>query len=446
MININSFLLQNPWRKGGYIFPPSIKRDIFPSLLPYLSKEYILVITGARQVGKSTLMQQIMEHLITTGTPRGDIFYFNLDDEEMAESIGRPAEFVMFIQRLQHRNAYIFLDEVQRLSNPGLFLKYIYDLKIGCRIIVSGSSSLEIHSRLTEHLTGRKISFNVYPFSFKEFIRHQSYDVFNEIEKTGIKETPITDINIIYGHALHSLFMEFCTFGGYPGVVIERDFDIKRKLIKEIYSGYVKKDIKDFMKIENVSGFNRIVNILSHQIGNMVNVHELSNTLGMHRNTIDKYINILEETFIFKRVKPFFTNARKELSKMPKIYITDLGLRNAMVDNFRLLDLHADMGKIVENFVFTELLKCADDPDSIRFWRTQGGAELDFIVNTNPIEVKYITLKRPTFFRTLRNYIELYKPVKGFVITKDYTVEAELHKTKLTFIPAYLIPWIAIHA
>lgn len=442
MINFDSFLLQNPWRSKGFTFSQYINRDMFPSVLPYLSQKHIIIITGARQVGKTTLMYQVMEHLTAEGVSPQNIFYFNLDDEELLESINNPAELVMFIQRMQKEKAYIFIDEVQRLPNPGLFLKYIYDLKKDFKIIVSGSSSLEIHSKLTEHLTGRKITFHLYPFSFKEFVRCRNTDVLNEIEGGDSNNLSIQETNTLFGITLNSLLNEFCIYGGYPEITMEKDFEVKKRLLKEIYNSYVRKDIKDFLRIENVSGFNRLVSLLSHHTGDLVNILEISSTLGIHRNTIEKYIYILEETFVFKRVRPFFTNIRKELSKMPKVYAMDNGIRNAMVNNFSPIELRPDNGKLIETLVWSELIKSSDDPDSIRYWRTQAGSEVDFIVNTLPIEVKYSNFKSPKIQRSLKHYIEQYKPGNVIVVTKDFAGETYEGEATVTFVPVYLMPWI----
>ncbi|MBI5194592.1 MAG: DUF4143 domain-containing protein [Nitrospirae bacterium] len=151
---------------------------------------------------------------------------------------------------------------------------------------------------------------------------------------------------------------------------------------------------------------------------------------------------VRKDVNVFKRVRPFFTNIRKELSKMPKVYAMDNGIRNAMVNNFSPIELRPDSGKLIETLVWSELIKSSDDPDSIRYWRTQAGSEVDFIVNSLPIEVKYSNFKSPKIQRSLKHYIEQYKPGNVIVVTKDFAGETYDGETIVTFVPVYLMPWV----
>ncbi|MGH7598521.1 MAG: ATP-binding protein, partial [bacterium] len=338
MVDINSFQLQNPWRLGQFIPQRMFQRRLLQEVLAWINDPDILVIIGSRQVGKTTLLSQIIEHLLANGTSAIDIFYFNLDDWSLQDFFKTPADFLNFVEVNKKNRAYVFIDEVQRLENPGLFLKYIYDLKKNIKLIVSGSSSLEIRAKVSESLTGRKRLFNLRPFSFDEFVTTKWPGFPAVAGKLAIGDSAnllsaLGQAQSLYQASLEKWLAEYLQYGGYPRVVLEANAQRKIALLQEIYTSYLQKDIKDFFKIENIAGYNNLLKILSQQIGNLVNVSTISNILSLNQATVDKYLLVLEGTFIFKRLTPFFQNVRRELSKMPKIYALDLGLRNFAAGN-----------------------------------------------------------------------------------------------------------------
>lgn len=221
-INFDSFLLQNPWRKGRYSFPEYIERSIFNDVRKWLPKEQIIIISGARQTGKSTLMYQIIKTLLEKYDPR-DILYFNFDDESLQNSVHEPSEFINFINQQSSGKTFVFLDEVQRIDNPGLFLKYIYDLHLPIKMIVSGSSSLEIHSKTVEHLTGRKKFFYLFPFSFKEYLSFRAPHLYTELQAIDrVDIEAIFQKDKFINSSITELLHEFLLYGGYPAVVKEK--------------------------------------------------------------------------------------------------------------------------------------------------------------------------------------------------------------------------------
>ncbi len=438
MINIELFYYQNPWHKGKLPEFPYIQRDIMPDLVRWLDDRESLVVIGPRQAGKSTLFKALIKFLLEERKVNGkDIFYFNLDDIRVIKFLSAPEHFIKFIQSFSSQKAYIFIDEVQRLENPGLFLKCIYDLGLNFKLIISGSSSLEIKSKIFESLTGRKIVFHLFPFSFGEFLRTKPF--FSEF-KIFKNEDDLIFQDKIYSTSLNECLEEYVTYGGYPRVVLEKDLVKKKELLWEIYSSYVEKDVVNFLKIELPDKYNNLVKILSSQIGSLINVHELTNTLGLNRLTVEKYISTLKATFIVSKVLPFYKNIRSEISKMSKIYFNDTGLRNSSIDSFGEVDIRPDRGELIENFIYTQL-KVSKFLRNVRFWRTKTGGEVDFVAEfgkvTIAFESKFRSFVKPSFSRSLRHFVKDYKPEKIIIFTKNYLKKVE--KENLIFLPSYWI-------
>lgn len=428
-MNYTSFLLQNPWRNGEFKDDASIERELLPSVIRDLEKPEITVITGSRQVGKTTLLMDVIAHLLRKGVQANAIFYFNLDDFNLLPYFDQYTDFLQFINSEYRGFSYIFIDEVQRMENPGLFLKILYDLKLKMKLVVSGSSSLELRAKISEHLTGRKHTFEMYPFSFEEFLSARNIEYYHKKNIDTLVKFHSSDLD--------KLLKEFVTFGGYPKVILSESAREKAVELKEIYDSYVKKDVKDFLKIENIAGYNNLIKGLALQSGNLVIYYELSLMTGLNIKTVKKYIDYLEGTYIFKRVPPYFTNARKEISKSPKIYAYDMGLMNYITG--RLNGSTYDKGSLMENFVFKELVSGGLE---MKFWRTGSGAEVDFVVKGIPIEVKASIMKEPSLSRSFHSYLKTYNPGKGFWVNANYYGERMVNEGKVHFYPLWAVPLI----
>ena len=411
------------------------------------------MIVGSRQVGKTTLIFQIIAHLLANRTASDDIFYFTLDDIGLWEFFNTPAEFLSFIELQQKKRAYVFIDEVQRLANPGLFLKYVYDLRRNLKFIVGGSSSLEIQAKISESLTGRKRLFQLPPFSFGEFIAAKWSDFPAVAEKLAINDrqsflAALAKVHGFYHGTFEKQFAEYLTYGGYPRVVLETVPERKIAHLQEIFASYLQKDVKDFFKIENVGAYNNLIKMLAQQIGNLVNISGTANVLGINKITVEKYLYLLEGTFVFKRLTPYFQNVRRELSKMPKIYALDLGMRNFAAGNFNDVLLRGDRGEIAENFVFTELERLVEAPNELHFWRTQTKAEVDFIIafpsGVIPVEVKFTAMKAPELTRSFNSFLSTYQPNLGMVFTKDYLGRTQVNQTEVLFLPIWTLLFLKL--
>lgn len=414
-----------------------IKREIFEEVVNHLQEKEVTVITGARQTGKTTLLLQLKDWLLKNNRARdSQIKFFNLDLISDLEGIQNQSNFIKFLKEELNKEKFIFvfIDEIQRLENPGKFLKGIYDSDLPVKFIITGSSSLEIKSKIFESLTGRKRVFHLWPFSFKEYLSYSEPAIMDLVTK----ET----LSTLNKKKIFDYFYDFVVYGGYPRVVLSRTTEEKIKTLNEIYSSYVEKDIVGFMKIKNPLTFSKLVALLGDQIGNLVNLKEISNTLGINFRTVENHLSALENTFVIKLIRPYFTNARKELTKMPKIYFSDNGLRNLAVKYFANFPDNRDKGKLLENFVYSLLAK--EWEGTINYWRTKDKSEVDFVLRDYygriiPVEVKTGELRKPEISRGFRSFIERYRPQTGFVVNLSLEEKIKINHTQIRFTLPYQI-------
>lgn len=412
-----------------------IYRDVIDQIRPWLSQDTILMLKGARQVGKTTILHYLQNEIEGQGRMAR---YIAADLDFADPSFGDPRLFILRLADLfQGKTGTVLIDEFQSIPNAGLFLKTVYDqTKDRYRFIVSGSSSLKL-TKNAESLAGRKKEFIIRPFSFREFIRARLPDI--PLKRFGIDEPgALKDFAALYGTLLKEAYAEYLTTGGYPGPVLSPP-ELRVDILRELLSTYLHKDVAGYQKIENVTGFNNMVRLLSAQIGSQVNKSELGATLRLNAETVNRYLDILEGTYVFSLVPPWFSNPRKEVSKMPKVYVNDPGIllaagaRSTVRPAYELLD-----GHLVENAVYLSFVAKAE---KIRYWRTIGGAEVDFIVDTEtgtlPVEVKF-TAAKPTEPVAMRNFRAAYTEAKkGIIISRD-----TISDDGAAVIPAYLLDFL----
>ena len=238
---------------------------------------------------------------------------------------------------------------------------------------------------------------------------------------------------------------EFIVFGGYPEIVLLSSDDEKIRELSEIYSDYVKKDIKDFLNIDNLDKFSQLAKILSVNAGNLINLQDLNCDLGLSKPTVENYLFLLENTYTLSRITPFYQNKRKEIIAAKKVFFNDTGLRNFLINNFSSLSSRVDSGALFENAVFGELNKHLDINEEVHFWRTQSGAEVDFIkvkgVEFCPIEAKNQNMKRPEISSSMKNFINAYHPPKFYVFTKDFLGKTKFNSTQINYYPFYFLTY-----
>jgi uncharacterized protein len=437
-----------------------IPRELLAEVIDFLDEENIILLTGARQTGKTSLLYLLIQQLWDNDFPKSQTVYFDLENIHDFSLLNDLKDFNIFLELLKKRGVnpaertYVFIDEIQHLSNPSSFLKYLHDhYKPRLKFIVTGSSSLEIKKKFTDRLTGRVYNFLVKPLNFREFLRFKNEDElymllepfrFSDWLSETRPENKIKKIDRTQRRKLDDLTGEYLIFGGYPAVTLKKKPQIRQKDLQEIYSLYVCRDIRDLGKIGDITGYNRLVSLLALQIGNLVKEQELGLSSGLSRPTIKKYLFLLENTYVLKLVPPFFTNKRKELVKTPKIFFEDIGIRNGVLNNFSDLNQRTDRGEILENYVFNQLSKQKEQPDNIRIWRTQNQNEVDFIWQKNihepyPIEVKFKYDSKQPVPPGLKSFLNFYQSERAFVV---HLGEFHIRKFKDTII--YAIPAWAI--
>jgi uncharacterized protein len=358
------------------------KRKITDELIKYSKTSDIIVLHGARQVGKTSILQYLQNHL---DEEKQKTYFIDLEDARFVDIINSGVD--KFLQLLSEEGfeikkksnrVYVFIDEIQYLKNPSSFLKLIADHHKNIKLIVSGSSSFGIKNKFKDSLVGRTVNFEIFNLSFEEFLIFKKYQKINLGGVMTVKKE---------GELLE-LFKEYILYGGYPKIVLTPEKELKEKYLLQIIDTYIKKDIRDLAEIRDIDKFNKLIETLASQSGQLVSQSELAGTCGLSRPTIEKYLFILENTYIIKLVRPFSKNIRSELFKTPKIFFYDTGLLQMLW----LKELPREIiGNVFETAIFSELVK-KHGKDSVYFWRTQNKKEIDFVLRIKneilPIEAK----------------------------------------------------------
>jgi predicted AAA+ superfamily ATPase len=408
-----------------------IKRYILEDLRHDLDKREIAFLIGPRQSGKTTLMKVLQDELEKKGERT---LFLSLDFEYDREYFLSQQSLIKKIElELGREKGFVFIDEIQRKENAGLFLKGIHDLGLPYKFIVSGSGSVDLKAKIKESMVGRKRVYELYPVSLIEFIHF----------KTDYRyEANLLDFFSSEKSKLDQLLSEYLNFGGYPRVILETELRDKIRTIDEIYRGYLEKDITYLLKVEKIEAFGSLIKLLADQVGKLINFTEISNTLGLSLPTLKNYLWYAENTFIIQRVTPFFRNLRKEISKSPTVYFNDTGLRNYALGIFgRLLRLD-DLGFVFQNLVFLILMeKLRWSNAEIHYWRSKSGSEIHFVIDLGrgvfPIEVKYREFSQPIIPRSFHAFIEKYQPERCMVINKNLKTTVNFKGSEIAFLTVW---------
>jgi len=395
-----------------------INRELEGKLKKYLSTPEIIAIVGARQVGKTTLLERI--HKSTENS-----LYITFEDAEIRTLFSRDVK--SFISLYISPYKYIFMDEFQYAKDGGKSLKYIYDTHRDKKIFLSGSSILELTVSAVKHLAGRIFSFVLYPLTFQEVLSYKDPVLYHNYQRSAKKGK----LDRILVDRFYSLLEEFITYGGYPRVVISKDNEERKDVLRNLINIYLLRDVRDILGLTDEYKMLNLIKALSLQIGNLISYQELSLVTQHGFSPLKRYLNLLEKTYIIQLVKPYFTNRRIELVKNPKVYFLDTGLRNAVIGDFKKPSIRTDKGALLENFVFTEFVK---KNHSIKYWRTKSKAEVDFILNEKiPVEVKS-KLSRPLIEKSLLSFIEKYHPQSAYVFNEDIFDKLKVKKSIVHFL------------
>lgn len=315
----------------------------------------VIIIAGPRQSGKTTLVSRLVANL-----KNKKVKSFNCDNPTDREILANKD--LEFLKPLVDSSDLIFIDEGQKVKNIGQSLKLLVDYyKKKKQIIVTGSSSINLLNSIQEPLTGRKYIYNLYPLSVEEIYGEDTLTLMKEIESLLI-------------------------FGTYPEIVSKKSFDEKTESLKNLASSYLYQDILEFQNIKNSEMLRVLVKALALQVGSEVSYNELSKMIGIDKRTVENYVDLLEKNFVIFRLPSFSRNKRRELSRSKKIYFYDLGIRNAVINNFAFFDSRNDIGALWENFIISERLKYRSYHQIYAdqyFWKGYDGGEVDLIEEIN---------------------------------------------------------------
>ncbi len=362
-----------------------IVREIQKHIEKQFFKGKAIVIYGARQVGKTTLVKILQEKY-------NKALYINCDEIDMRQALQDKTSTEL--KSLFGNNNLIIIDEAQRVKNIGLTIKLIVDNYPELQIIATGSSSFELSGEIKEPLTGRKYEFFLYPFSYKELLQ-----LYSKIEFKRLLE-----LRIIYGM--------------YPSIVDSNNVSE----LKLLADSYLYKDIFQYQNIKNSELLMRLLQALALQIGNEVSYNELASIVGVDKNTIISYINILEKAFIIFRLQPFSRNIRNELKKMRKIYFYDTGIRNALINNLNLLSLRQDAGALFENFMIAERIKFNSNSQlnkNYYCWRTHTQKEIDYLEEFNGVIKAFEFKFNKQALKFPQEFLDVYENSTIELINKD---------------------------
>jgi uncharacterized protein len=328
-----------------------IERALKPELKETLAKtSKIVLIFGPRQAGKTTLVKEVLASL------PGKKLEINADELRYVDTLS--SRNLDRLKQLVSGYDLLFLDEAQRVPEIGINLKLLHDHLPELRIIATGSSSLDLASKVREPLTGRTRTYQLMPLAISELAHH-----FNRYE-------------------LNAKLEDLLLFGGYPEVFSLESKQDKMEYLREMTLSYLFKDILEVGAIKYTPKLRDLVRMLAYQVGSEVSINELCKSLQLHRDIVNNYLDLLEKSFVIIRLGGYHRNLRKEITRHNKIYFCDLGIRNAIIENFNPLDRRDDGGKLWENFLITERMKTQSYrriASNYYFWRTYGHAEIDFI-------------------------------------------------------------------
>ncbi|KYJ86554.1 ATP-binding protein [Sulfurovum riftiae] len=393
------------------------KRELEEKIEQYLESPEIIAIFGPRQVGKTTLLRELYSRV-------DNPVFLTFEDIELKVLFEEDIKsfITLYIDPYDH----IFIDEFQYARMGGKHLKYIYDTT-DKKIFISGSSAMELSINAVKYLAGRIFVFNLYSFSFGEFLSVKDasfYKLYSNLQST---------ISPSISKKITTYMEEYLTFGGYPRVVLSKNDEEKKEILKNLLSIYLLRDIREIAKIADETKMYKLLKALSLQIGNVIVYNELSTLIGVNAVQLKKYLSVFEKAFLTKAITPFFTNKRLEIVKNPKIFFLDMGIRNVIIKNFSALEDRVDKGAMLENFVFRELIE-----RELKYYRTKNGAEVDFVIDDSiPVEIKS-NLSSMKISKSYHYFLENYRPKKGYVLNFNQVGVKEFNGVTVNFLPHFM--------
>lgn len=423
-------------------------RKLLQKITPWLDKPDIIVISGARQVGKTTLLGLLKKEIEQKWGDSKNILTFNLEDTDQLYALNRDPkyfkEYCILSGADPARESIVLIDEIQYLDEPSHFLKYIADLEPSIKLVVTGSTSIHI-KKFKDSVTGRKKLFTLFPLDFQEFLLFKGKNrLLSAVDKLKLKKFDFNKIAVDperiepVKREIGVLFEEYMLYGGYPKVVLASAREEKLEELKELYAAYELKDVNILFNIANITAFRSLFKVLAGSIDSLLNVNELSGTIGIGRDTVRRYLSVLENSFIINTLQPFHSNIRKELTRMPKLFFQDTGLRNFALRNFSEISFRPDKGALFENAIFSELFKNLSVIDQLYFWRTISKSEVDFVLfgeRKLAFEVKSSSAPHIKVHKGLKAFKKIYSDFEQIVVTFDRFSRHD----DITYVPGWMI-------
>lgn len=411
-----------------------LPRKIFQRLKESAKNKKIVLLIGARQVGKTTLLKELFGELSKTNK----CLFLDLDILSNYEKISSFEGIVNTLKingydEKQRDVFYLFLDEFQKYHSLSKIMKNVYDNFENIKIYASGSSSLAIKNEVQESLAGRKQIIEIFPLDFEEFLWFKQ----NEKLSKNIK-----NLEKLKGDDLGSsieefnfLLKEFIIFGGYPEVALKKLKEEKIAVLSSIFDLYIKKDLVGYLRIEKILDIKKLIEFLAVNNGQKIKYEEITKLTSLSFNEIKRYLEILEETYLIKILRPYYTNKNKEIVKIPKIYFFDNGVRNFFINNFNNLNLRDDGGFLFEGLIISELLK--RDNKNLKFWQDKNNNEIDIVLEKEkivPVEIKFKPKMKSEDFKGMEIFLTEYPRIK-----KGYLVNLGIQKDskKISFLLPY---------
>lgn len=413
----------NPWWVKECRFK-GIQRDKLKDILPWVERKEIISIIGVRRAGKTTLLYEIIESLIKDkGIEPKSILFIKADDErvETEKLIDKAIdEYQKSVNPYQ--KFFLFIDEVQEIPDWQKTLKRIYDLNEDIKIFISGSNASVLKEDLGSMLAGRFSYFEVFPFSFPEFLRARGIEIKND-------SNMIKNKNII-----RNCLNEYIEKGAFPEVVLEKRTEIKEELVRFYFDSIFYRDVIKRRNIRNPAKMEKLVKYFLQNISNLISFSRIAKLLELTTDSVTEYVKALEDSYLIFNINLFEFSYKKQIINPKKIYCVDSGIRNIVGFNFS-----ADIGRIYENIVFINLRKKKKE---IYYWRGKG--ECDFLIkNKKSIEAIQVCYDlndvktKEKEINSLLEAIKRFKLKKGLIITENYEAEEKIKNKKIIFIPLW---------